>query len=267
MICHCQVKLPQRYIGFILESSVSKNPQVPERHHPHRNFENPPGPNEWFLSPFWLVKNLRWYRHCALLKLQKMGSTSQSTLFDKNVAKCQYLLQCGLNHSYLVSNWLGTSDPQYQWEFALLKFHEVPWRPCCPLHVPIKTAWWFQTMWIIFHNIYGIIHQPLTNSYFSRWFFNHQPAIKMWDFSHELPEAQGFVIGFAQPRRSGHSQGRTRGTWSKSGNGWGAQNALLNSLERWHKSSLFDAFKARLSSWASIFWLKDRAPPQKDRSW
>ena len=29
----------------------------------------------------------------------------------------------------------------------------------------------------IFHFIYGIIRQPLTNSYFSRWLLHHQPAL------------------------------------------------------------------------------------------
>ena len=38
--------------------------------------------------------------------------------------------------------------------------------------------WWFQRF-SIFHFIYGMSSFPLTNSYFSRWFFNHQPDRNM----------------------------------------------------------------------------------------
>ena len=41
--------------------------------------------------------------------------------------------------------------------------------------VSICSGWWFQTFFI-FHFIYGMASFPLTNSYFSRCFFNHQPV-------------------------------------------------------------------------------------------
>ena len=56
----------------------------------------------------------------------------------------------------------------------------------------------------IFHFIYGMSSIPLTNSYFSRWFFNHQPDIigcdqrnyggeKMWTFFHGFEVVPSYV--------------------------------------------------------------------------
>ena len=57
-------------------------------------------------------------------------------------------------------------------------------------HGPLLTNWWHcqltsdpvnpnlvvSNIWIIFHFIYGMSSFPLTNSYFSRLIFNHQPG-------------------------------------------------------------------------------------------
>ena len=49
-----------------------------------------------------------------------------------------------------------------------------------------KTSWWFGTFGWFFHFIYGMSSFPLTKSYFSRLFFNHQPDLlrSLWERAH-----------------------------------------------------------------------------------
>ena len=55
-------------------------------------------------------------------------------------------------------------------QYTIQIIHIVP----IGLYIILLTGWWFQTF-LIFHFIYGMSSFPLTNSYFSRWLFNHQP--------------------------------------------------------------------------------------------